>query len=227
MATRNLDSKAVASIMNKRSLVTLTLVGKRVALLVQGNGNIIDVEDAEGNLVPSAIDPEMPLQKKIFNLRANSQVAMQNPLNREILKAAIAAEKAGDVEEAHDRFNEYLNKVQFSAGILLPSTMADRVSHGCEVVGTIQLFVNEKDATKRLLRFEDGTISVQAPEIAGKTTFSLEDALGLADEKPADNRPEPTAVPANETAAQKKARIKKDLERGVKAERIVGHTVGA
>jgi hypothetical protein len=222
MARQILNGKAVQGIMNKRSLVTIGQKGKRIALIIQGNGTIVDVKNAKGELVMQAGNEDVVLQKLIFNCKANSQVAMQNARNRQMLKDAIAAEKAGDSELADKLYNDYLNKVQFSASLLLPNTLRDRIMHGAEVVGIVEEITTEKGS---ILTFEAGSLAIQEPERVGKTTFSLDDAFAADTDDDEDDDVEPTPVPANETAKQKKQRIAGDLARGVRPDLIVGHVV--
>jgi hypothetical protein len=188
--SRKMTSQSVKSIMQNRILVPAQAEGKRVKLFVQGNGNVIDVKDSKGEFVPSAADPNVVLQKKIFNFRANSGVAMANERNRQMLKDAIAAEKAGDADKAHELFNSYLNAVQLSAGILLPSAVAEKLSSGVEIAATITKVTTEKGS---LLTIDPQTIGIVEPESYGKTTFSLED---FSDEAPAEETP--AAVTASE-----------------------------
>lgn len=170
--TRRMDSKSVKNIMNRRSLITGTEKGK-VILTVQGNGNVIDVTDAAGEPVANVVAGDgTQLQKKIFNLKANSAIAMANPINKQLLKDAIAAEKAGESEKAHELFSQYLNKVQVSFGLLLPSKFEDELADGVEIAAKVQKVTTEKGS---LLTIDTATISIVAPAEAAMTSFSLPD----------------------------------------------------
>ena len=173
--TRLLDSKAVAAIMTKRQPVPASAVGKKVVLTVQGDGNVIDVVDKAGQPVLSTIKGQegVILQKKIFNCKANSQLAMTNARTRGYMIAGLAAEQKGNATAAHEEFNAYLNGCQLSFGIILPSATADALSNGVDIAAKVQLVTTDNGS---LLTIDPSTISVQAPEyLDASTAFSLED----------------------------------------------------
>lgn len=173
---RKRTQAGVKGIMTKRILVPANAVGKRVKFLVQGNGNIVDVKNREGELVTSTIPgyEGTVLQKKIFNLRANSAVAMSNTRNRQYLIDALKAEKAGDQEKANELFGEYLNATQMSFGILLPSAIADKLSAGVEIAATVTEVTTENGS---LLTIDPSTISIVEPEVYGSTSFDMNDFI--------------------------------------------------
>lgn len=185
-----MTSASVKAIMQKRSTIPADAVNKRVKFFIQGNGNIVDVKDKDGIPVPSTIPgyEGTVLQKKIFNLRANSAIAMQNVRNRQYLKDALAAEKAGgtitverdgkQVEAtAHELFNSYLNAVQMSLGILVPNNIADKLTQGTEIAGTV---VKIDTPNGSLLTVDPSTISIVEPESYGTVTFDLSDFMDEA-----------------------------------------------
>lgn len=178
-STRLIDAKSVQTIMNTRVLITNEMIGKRVRLLIQGNGNVIDVTRKDGSIVTSTVPGHegTVLQKKIFNVRANAARSMKTPLQLEDLRAALAAEKAGDTAKASELFNKYLNRAQISFAILLPSPLESKLANGVEIAGTIQLIETDNGS---LLTIDPSTISVVDPEVAGRTTFSLEDIFAEA-----------------------------------------------
>lgn len=173
---RKLTQAGVKGIMTKRIMVPANAVGKRVKFLVQGNGNTVDVRNKEGDFVTSTIPgyEGTVLQKKIFNLRANSAVAMSNTRNRQYLIDALKAEKAGDAEKANELFNEYLNSTQMSFGILLPSNIADKLSAGVEIAATVTEVTTENGS---LLTIDPSTISIVEPEVYGSTSFDMNDFI--------------------------------------------------
>lgn len=202
---RSMTSTSVKAIMQKRSTIPATAEGQRVKFLVQGNGNVIDVKDKEGKLVLSSIPgyEGTVLQKKIFNLRANSAIAMQNERTRGYILNALKAEKAGgkitlDVDgkpvefTASDLFNDYLNSTQMSFGILLPSTIADKLASGVEIAATV---VKVDTDNGSLLTIDPSTISIVEPEVYGATAFNLADFM------------EDGAAPANAGAAASTAKV--------------------
>lgn len=168
--TRKLDSKAVRSIMAKRSIVIKNQVGKRVVLTVQGEGSVIDVKDKSGNYVRSLNDDGTIFQKKIVNFRANSQIAMANERNRQLLNDGIKAEKAGDAQKAHELFGAYLNATQLSMSVPLPSSKADQCTSGTELAGRVVLIQTENG---ELLTIDPSSISIVEPERLGTTSFQL------------------------------------------------------
>ena len=184
-----MTSTSVKSIMNKRSTIPAEAENKRVKFLVQGNGNVIDVKDKEGEFVMSTIPgfEGTVLQKKIFNLRANSGVAMASERNRQYLIDALKAEKSGDTAKADELFNQYLNSVQMSFGVLLPSAIADKLASGVEIAATVVKVTTENGS---LLTIDPSTISIVEPETYGTTAFNLEDfaAAAEAESKPAGKK---------------------------------------
>jgi hypothetical protein len=200
---RRMTLASVKSIMQKRSTIPATAVNKRVQLTVQGNGNTVDVMDKEGNIVLSKLPGEegMVLRKRIYNVKANSEIAMRNPRNMQYLKDAIDAEKAGKGDEAHDLFNNYLNAVQISFGVIEGNAVIDQLANGEEIAAKIQLIETENGS---LLTIDPSTISVVKPEVYGTTAFNLDALLGVsgADDDTDDDDEE------DETEEQKKARLK-------------------
>lgn len=182
---RKLTQAGVKGIMTKRIMVPANAVGKRVKFLVQGKGNTVDVKNKEGELVSSTIPgyEGTVLQKKIFNLRANSAVAMSNTRNRQYLIDGLKAEKAGDAEKAHELFNEYLNSTQMSFGILLPSNIADKLSAGVEIAATVTEVTTENGS---LLTIDPSTISIVEPEVYGSTSFDMSDFIEDDEEEPVE-----------------------------------------
>jgi hypothetical protein len=193
MATneRVMTSASVKAIMQKRSTIPADAVGKRVKFLIQGNGNVIDVKDKEGELVVSTIPgyEGTVLQKKIFNLRANSGLAMQNARTRSYILDGLKAEKTGgkiSVERngvlvaltAGELLNDYLNSTQMSFGILLPNAIADKLASGVEIAAQV---VKVDTDNGSLLTIDPSTISIVVPEVYGTTTFNLDDFIEKAE----------------------------------------------
>jgi hypothetical protein len=186
MAQQTITGKAVASIMNSRILVPSSMVGRSIVLTVQGNGNVLDVRNKKGEEVESYLGGGDVFQKKVFNCKANSEVAMRNPRNKAILMSGIKAERsaAGTITftlndkegakeySAHDLYNAYLNKVQFSFNIPLPSPIADTIGDRDEISAKVQLI---KTDAGELLTLDPKSIKVLDPEVLGTTKFSLPD----------------------------------------------------
>lgn len=165
----NLES--VKAIFNKRGLITKAQIGKRVRLTVQSGGNVIDVENSDGEKIFEAGSNDgVVLQKKLFNLKCNSEVAIKNERNKGILKEANELEKAGDAEKAHDGYNDYLNKVQVSVGILSTASMFNKLQAGDEIAAQVQLITTENG---ELLTIDPSTISIMAPETVAQSSFDM------------------------------------------------------
>lgn len=195
---RPLTSSSVRSIMTKRDLVGQKHVNSKVVLTIQGDGNVIDVTDKDGKVVMSSIPGQegTVLQKKIFNLRANSQLAMANARTRQHMVDGLTAEKAGKGDVASESFNAYLNGCQLSFGVLLPSAIADALGNGVDIAAKV---IQVDTVNGSLLTIDPSTISVKQPEtLDAGTSFNLDEFL--------------PAPPPNETAAQKRARLKKEAE---------------
>lgn len=175
--SRQLNLASVKQIMNKRSMVPASAVGKKGTFTIQSDGNVIDVKNTAGELVQSITEPGMVLRKRIFNVKANSGIAITNPRNLEILRAGMAAEKAGDAEEAHKQFNAYLNATQISFGILLPHRMERSLGNGVEIAARVQLITTEAGS---LLTLDPDTISLVVAEVYGSTTFDVDALLGTS-----------------------------------------------
>jgi hypothetical protein len=183
MSTQNfvLDSKAVQNIIAKRRIIRLTDAGEKLKFEIQGNGNIIAVLDKSGAPVLSNNGTGVPLMKTIYNIKANSHVAMLNPRNREILKAAHMAEQEGDTDAAHRAYNEYLNKIQVSFSVILnPGRTHTQFYNGQMVLGRVQLITTDNG---QLLTLED-VVSVRIEEAAKTPTFSLADLMDLDEKGP-------------------------------------------
>jgi hypothetical protein len=171
MAQQILNGKGVAAIMNSRLLITSAVIGRTVLLAIQGNGNTVEVKNKDGENVASYAGDGSIFEKKIFNGKANSEVAMRNPLNKQLLKDAIAAEKAGDADGAAEIYNKYLNKVQLSFNVPLPSALADRLGDRDDIAAKVMEIKTENGT---LLTIDPKTIKVMEPTVLSTTKFTLE-----------------------------------------------------
>ncbi len=207
---RNMSSSSVKAIMSKRSTIPAEAVGKRVKFFVQGNGNTIDVKNKAGELVLSTIPGSegIVLQKRIYNLRANSAVAMRNERTRQYLIDGLAAEKAGDTAKAHELFNEYLNSVQMSFGVLLPAAVAEKLTSGVEIAATV---IKVDTDNGSLLTIDPSTIGVVEPESYGSVAFNLDEFTA------AEGSDEDLDDDDVETPAEKAKRLKREAKLAAKA----------
>lgn len=189
---RTLTSSAVKAIMSKRSTIPAEAVGKRVKFIIQGDGNVIDVTDKAGNVVRSITDTDLVLQKKIFNLKANSGLAMQNERTRSYIKNGLVAEKLGADGKVHGEINgvtgdytahqwlsAYLNSTQISFGVLLPNSVLAKLTGGVEIAATVQKIDTDNGS---LLTIDASSISVVEPESYGSTEFNLDDFMDAVEE---------------------------------------------
>ncbi len=197
--TRKINLKSVQSIMKGRVAVPQSSVGKRVRLMIQGDGTEIDVTDKDGNLVTSTAPGEegTVLRKRIFNLRAASGLAMTNPRNKEFLVAGVRAEKAGDTDGADEAFSNYLNATQMSFGVITNSSVAAKLANGVEIAATVRQIDTEKGS---LLTIDTQTISVVEPEVLDVLEFNIDDFVKAEDLAP--------LTPAQIKAAAKAAAAK-------------------
>jgi hypothetical protein len=176
-ARRMIDLLSVKRIMNQRVLIPATSVGKRVRCLLQGDGNVVDVTTKDGSIVMSTAPGSegIGLTKRIHNLRAVSQIALNNPRNRQYLKDGIAAEKAGDAKKADELLTEYLNATQVSFGIILGgNSIADKLHNGVEIAATVIKVDTENGS---LLTIDPSTISVMEPDVLSAVNFDIDDFL--------------------------------------------------
>lgn len=179
-------SRTVISIMNKRTLVPATMEGKKVRLTVRGNGVLIDVKTKDGELVQSIIEEGMVFQKVVFNTESNSGLAMSNPLNKALSAAAIAAERAGNVDEADKLFKDFLNGVQLSFSVPSTSSILAKLTDRVDISAKVIKITTENGS---LLTIDPTSISVLAPEELKAVSFSF------------DAEPEAEVAPVDETVA--------------------------
>lgn len=185
---RQINGASVNQIMRKRNSLPVAMVGKKVVFTVQGDGNIIDVLDREGKVVLSTIKGQegIVLQKKIFNLKANSELALRNERTIGYLKDGAIAEKAGDADKAHELFNNFLNATQVSFGIILPSAIADALGNGVDIAATV---IQVDTPNGSLLTIDPSTIMVKQPEVLDHgTSFDVAAFLGAPANEPATDQ---------------------------------------
>lgn len=181
-----LDSRAVSAIIKSRvTTVTKDNVGRTGVFTIIGKGNVQGVKNKKGEPVASYGDADVQFEKKIFNCNANSGVAMKNPRIHAILIAGLKAEKAkanvtftlnekegAKSYSAHELFDAYLNKIQLSFNIPLPSPIADKLGHRDEISARVQLITTERG---ELLTLDPKSIKVLEPEVFGTVEFKMPD----------------------------------------------------
>lgn len=169
---------AVQNIIGKRKRIEATADGELVKVFIQSGGNTIPVMDKAG--APVLGVGGFPLMKTIYNVAANSAVAMQNPRNREILAGAVQAEKDGDFAAAHLAYNDYLNKIQVSFSVMInPGSTPTTFAKDKLVEGTVQLVKTDNGQLITLQKVS----GVAATTLKDTGKLSLNDLLGITDTK--------------------------------------------
>ena len=168
--------QSVQNVLNSRKRITETQAaqGVFVQMTVRGNGNIIDVRNSEGDLVPAADGSGEILRKKIFNLVCNSDVAIKNERNKDLLRSGYKAEQSGDTEQAAVHYNDYLNKTQVSISVLSTSANFTKIQNGDQVKGRVQLITTDKGS---ILTLDPSTLSIMAPSAGEDTSLNLMDMM--------------------------------------------------
>lgn len=193
--TRVINAKSVHGIMNKRTVVNESMVGKKVRLTVRGNGTTIDVRTKDGAVVQSVVEPGTVFQKVIFNTESNSGIALASAANKQLAAEGMAAEKAGNAELAHEKFTAFLNAVQLSFNVPTSSTILHKLGDRIDISARIVKVTTENGS---LLTIDPATIAVLAPEELAVSTFDLNTFAGVGEEKKEDA---PTAEELKEVLA--------------------------
>lgn len=179
---RLLDAKAVKAIIANRGRATATQDGETVKFHIQGTGNLIPVTTREGAQVMAAGSDNIPLTKTIYGVKANSFVAMLNPNNQKLLQEAFKAETAGEVEEAHKLFNQYLNKIQVSFSVIHnPGRKTVQFYDKQLVEGELKVITTENGS---LITMENVRAVAVAKLAQTGTNFELADLMGLTEDGP-------------------------------------------
>ena len=201
MSTTNsfqLDSRTVRNIIASRSIVKLTQaqLGDTVRFHIQGNGFTLPVTDKTGAQVLDRATNQ-PLFKTIYGVKANSHVAMMNPLNREILTNAMKAESLGNMNEAHTLFNQYLNKIQVSFSVVLNHNKVNPTFYDKQLVeGECQLITTENGSLITMQNVRAAAVA----KLSKTPEFSLADLMDISDEGP---KPEDVFTSEQEGATEK------------------------
>jgi hypothetical protein len=169
MALR-LDSKTAQKVFASRNLLTADLVGEEVVITLQGDGNTVDMERADGSAVVDEATGEV-VRKRIHNAKFNSELAIQAAPNKALLNEAVAAEKAGETDKAHELFNKYLNKVQLSFSIPSSSKHFGTLRDNQRIKGIVQRVDTENGS---LLTIDPKSIVlIEAVKVFSKSTMLL------------------------------------------------------
>lgn len=176
-----LTAATVRSIIASRAIVKTVQVGDTVRFHIQGNGVNIPVKDKQGITV-MANGTNIPLTKTIYGTKVNSQVAMMNERNRQLLTDAVKAENAGaDDFEVTQAFNTYLNKIQVSFSVLHnPGRKVETFYNKQLAEGEVELITTENG---QLLTFTN-VRPVKTEKLGSTPEFTLEDLMGLSADGP-------------------------------------------
>lgn len=196
--SRLFNKQTVINIMNKRSLVPASIVGKKVKLTVQGNGTLLPVFTKEGEPVMSVVDEGVQMEKYVYNVQANSGLALSNARNKEYSAQGVAAEKAGDFQAAHDFFVQYLNATQISFNVPSTNAINAKLSQGVDIAAKIVRIDTEAGS---LLTIDPSTISIVEPEELKATVFSFDEET----EPEGEAKPEGEGQTAGELSGALKA----------------------
>lgn len=171
MATQPINTLEAANRISKsRAEITSNDVGEFRVFTVRGNGNIIDVRTKEGDLVPSLDGSGVPLRKRIFNVKCNSRVAVTNAMNKELLMQAYQFEKAGNLEKSAELYNEFLQNIEVSFGVLSGTNLFNLIQDGDQIKAKVIEVVTEKGT---LLTLDPKTIAIMKPQYAAPSTTDL------------------------------------------------------
>lgn len=167
-----LTRKIVENTMNNRQLVNESHVGDVVTLTIQGNGSSAqDVKTKDGKVVQSVVEQGTVAQKIIFNLKANSGLAMKNPINRQLFRDGVAAELAGDTETAHAKFDAYLNATKITFNVFTTDRTLEDLSDRTRIEAEIVKITTENGS---LLTIDPKSIKVAKAVKLGKTEFKFD-----------------------------------------------------
>lgn len=122
-------------------------------LKVMGNGTHIPA-------MPNPVSGKLVPESYVYNVNAYSAVAFGTPRAQDALAKAIAAEDAGNIEEQHDGYREFLNRITVSFNLRQQSLV-----NGQLVQGVLSLITTEKG---KLLKLENVT-AIQAVVATGTT----------------------------------------------------------
>lgn len=176
-AQRLLTKQSVINIMQKRMTAPASLVGKKIQLTIEGNGSEPwDVKTKAGELVESVTGGGAVFQKKIFNTKANSGIAMSNVRNAEFKAAGRKAELEGNIEEAHAQYQKFLRAVQLDFSVPTTNSIIDKLTNGTDISAMLVKVDTENGS---LLTIDPATIRILEPEALSSTVFSFDDEVAV------------------------------------------------
>lgn len=177
----------------------------RISVVVTGNGNVIDVKDAEGNLVQTYNNDGTTLQKKIFNTNTRAISGLNNPQTKWHFNQGVKAEKAGDAQLASDHFQAWLNRCTLSFSVLSTQPEFDTIGKGDEIKCTLEAVETENG---RMVGISNKNIAIKEAT-AGKVRESSIEEL-MAQFSMADD----TVEEEKQAATTKRARTRSTANAG-------------
>lgn len=164
-----IDAARAIAIFNSRKPVSRIHVGETSTFNIQGAGTFQSAAQQEAK-TPGQ---KAYFDKYIFNLKANSTEAATRPEVKAILKAAMVAEAAGNVGEASDLFNEWLNAVQISFNMI--SRPGVRKFEDGDMVTALIETAKTRDGHEAIVV---NNVKYKAPMVIENKKFSITDLLG-------------------------------------------------
>jgi hypothetical protein len=165
-----LNSNTAGKVFESRKTLTADKAGHFITITLQGNGNTIAMEKADGSPVVDEQSGEV-VMKRIHNTKFNSELAIKAAPNKALLDEAVAAEQAGDEDKAHELFNKYLNKVQLSFSVPSNSKHFGTLSDNQRIKGIVQRVDTENGS---LLTIDPKSIVlVEAEEVTTASKWLL------------------------------------------------------
>lgn len=180
----------------------------RITVMVVGNGNILDVRNADNELVQTYTNDGTTLQKKIFNTNTRAISGLNNPETKWHFNEGVKAERAGDEQLASDHFQAWLNRCTLSFSVLSTQPEFDTIGKGDEIDCSLESVTTENGT---MIGISNKNIKIKAV-IAGKTTEATLDDL-LAQFTMQDDTIEEESKPAQKATAASKATASKATAR--------------
>lgn len=164
------DAKSAIATFNKRgTAITPSHIGQLVKAFIQGTPQYLAKGANQSNGRTNQFD------RMIYNLTLTDGVKAGSPESKKLFTEGMKAEAAGDVELAHEKFNEWLNNCQMTFSVIdNPTTV--RFTRGQYVQGVIGSAVNQQGENVIII---DHVTSVEAV-VATKTSYVVNDFM-LAD----------------------------------------------
>jgi hypothetical protein len=156
----------MTTINKKRKTLKLSHVGEQVTLTISG-----DRDGNAGTFIAADPAKNQPFDKIVYSVRASSILKMSNPANRELFTKGVQAESAGNLEEAHEYYQQYLNAIQMSFNVIAGRGRQYRKG---DAIKAKLILVDTKSGSKALALDE---VEYQAPIQVEATEFDVTDLI--------------------------------------------------